>query len=411
MSNEIIRANGEVVPTGGALMPVVSIDQMLQRKQMLDECVRRIMHVNQDYGVIPGTDKNRKDGEKPKMTLLKPGAEKLCTLFGLTPDFQEDKIIADFEKGLFFFSYRCVLLSGAMQEMNSSGKVVTIGRIVGTGIGSANSREKKYRRDSRTCPICGKATIKKSRYAPRDDPNAPPGWYCHGAVGGCGQNFAHDDPAVTEQQATINPDEAAELVNTLQKMACKRAMTAAVLIATNASETFSQDFGEEDAPARHEQPRQAPPQQQPKPEPVTPDQKDRADADLKMAAMAGTQALVKAWTALPTAFKHALAGDGKACPQSYKDLAAQADKVKAGVKQGDTLGAEELNAYYAALADARLKWPSILGVKDLNLPADLQPKDMTRAQYAAVMQLLRDEIAENAAAGAPPEEEEEEVPV
>ena len=74
-----------------------------------------------DYGVIPGT-------QKP--TLLKPGAEKLCKLFGLRPSYELIHSIADFEKPLFFYHFRCSL--------------VRQGETVGQGDGSANSREKKY---------------------------------------------------------------------------------------------------------------------------------------------------------------------------------------------------------------------------------------------------------------------------
>ena len=97
-----------------------------------------------DYGVIPGTD---------KPTLLKPGAEKLCTLFGLTSRFEiirsaEDWTGADHNgEPFFFYLYRCRLHRGDM--------------IIAEGDGSANSWEQKYRyREAhRKCPQCGEAAI------------------------------------------------------------------------------------------------------------------------------------------------------------------------------------------------------------------------------------------------------------
>jgi hypothetical protein len=246
----VVRTNGEIVASTGALMPAVTIEQMVERYNAVCEFARRVLKPGHDYGVIPGTEsKPAKDGETPtakRNTLLKPGAEKLCTLFGLTPDFQRDESLIDFDRGLFLFSYRCVLLRQARQEI-IDGKAVITGEVVGTGIGSSNSREKKHIRISRTCPECGKDAIKRSMYAPRDDPGAKPGWYCHGKAGGCGANFSADDPAILEQSVKINPEESADLINTLQKMGCKRSLVAAVLIATNASELFTQDLDDIEA--------------------------------------------------------------------------------------------------------------------------------------------------------------------
>ena len=74
-----------------------------------------------DYGVIPGTS---------KPTLLKPGAEKLCRLFSLRPNYELIHFITDFEKPIFHYHFRCTL--------------VRQGEVVGQGDGSCNSREKKY---------------------------------------------------------------------------------------------------------------------------------------------------------------------------------------------------------------------------------------------------------------------------
>jgi len=208
-----------VASEADAFMPVMSIEQAVGRRNLVVQFAQKVMVKGLDYGAIPGT------GEKP--TLLKPGAEKLCSLFGLVPDFQDYRVTEDWENGFFFYAYRCVVSRN--------------GKPIGSGIGSCNSREKKYRRDSRACPECGKPAIKRSKYPPRDDPQAEPGWYCFGKAGGCGANFAADDPAIVDQSAKVDPNEVADLVNTIQKMAQKRALVAAVLVATSASEFFTQD--------------------------------------------------------------------------------------------------------------------------------------------------------------------------
>ncbi len=105
-----------------------------------------------------------------------------------------------------------------------------------TATRSANSREKKYRRGARVCPQCNAATIIRSKF-PKENPK----WWCDKRNGGCGQEFEGDDPSILEQAPTIDPLSAADLVNTLEGMAAKRALVAAVRLATNASDLFADD--------------------------------------------------------------------------------------------------------------------------------------------------------------------------
>lgn len=76
---------------------------------------------NLDFGVIPGTS---------KPTLLKPGAEKLIMLLGLTSSFEILDSTRDFEKGFFQYQVKCIL--------KKSDVVIT------EGLGSANTKETKY---------------------------------------------------------------------------------------------------------------------------------------------------------------------------------------------------------------------------------------------------------------------------
>jgi hypothetical protein len=188
---------------------------------------QQIVHSNLvkdlDYGVIPGT------GNKP--TLLKPGAEKIAKLLGLSDQYIILDRQEDWNKPFFRYLVKCQLISVRSQV------------IVSEGLGECNSMESKYRyRDAkRKCPNCGvEAIIKgKAEYGG--------GWLCYKAKGGCGAKFINDDPKIIDQDAgKIDNDDIYSQVNTLVKMAKKRALVDASLSAGRLSNVFTQDV--EDLP-------------------------------------------------------------------------------------------------------------------------------------------------------------------
>ncbi|MCZ2459831.1 MAG: hypothetical protein LC128_09390 [Chitinophagales bacterium] len=204
------------------IAPVVNVQGALQRYQDMKDFIEGILRKDVDYGVIPGTG---------KPTLLKPGAEKLTTFFGLSAEFQiiekdEDWTGKDHDGEPFFnYWYKC--------------RITRNGKIVAEGEGSCNSFEKKYRYRSANikCPSCGAETVIEGKA------EFGGGWLCWKKKGGCGAKFKTGDKSIEDQPRgqVKNPD-VADIVNTLQKMAQKRAYIAAVLLATNASEYFTQDI-------------------------------------------------------------------------------------------------------------------------------------------------------------------------
>ena len=202
-------------------MPALSVTEAVQRRFAIVEFVREAMKPGVDFGCIPGT---------PKPTLLKPGAEKLCTLFGLTTRFQIIHSVEDWTgeahngEPFFYYLYRCQLWRDE--------------RVIAEGDGSCNSFEQKYRwRDAqRVCPHCGKNAIIKGKA------EFGGGWLCFVKKGGCGAKFMDGDETIETQPVgrVSNPD-VADQVNTIQKMGQKRALVAATLLAVNASEFFTQD--------------------------------------------------------------------------------------------------------------------------------------------------------------------------
>ena len=56
--------------------------------------------------MIPGT---------PKPTLLKPGAEKIQMLLGVTSEYEVIERVQDYDKGFFAFTVRCVIYKNGMK--------------------------------------------------------------------------------------------------------------------------------------------------------------------------------------------------------------------------------------------------------------------------------------------------------
>ena len=202
-------------------MPAMSIESAVERYNAVTEFVSRVLRKEVDYGVIPGTEKR---------TLLKPGAEKLTTFFGLSTRFELLERIEDWTgaehdgEPFFYYLYRCRLFRGDV--------------LIAEGDASCNSREAKYRwrEAQRACPACGQSAIIKGK----EDFGG--GWLCWKKKGGCGAKYPDGDQTIESQQTgrVFNPD-IADQVNTIQKMSQKRSLVGAVLLAVNASEFFTQD--------------------------------------------------------------------------------------------------------------------------------------------------------------------------
>jgi len=201
----------------------VTLDVAAERLLDFQRFIHDQMIDGEDFGTIPGT---------AKPTLYKPGAEKLANIFGFAARFEEIRTIEEWDQGMFYYSYKCFLENKRT------------GQIEAECVASCNSKEDKYlwRIADRKCPECGQDTIRKgaAKYGG--------GWYCNRKTGGCGAKFEDGDEAIESQEAgrKKNPDPFS-LVNTFQKMAQKRALVGAVLIATRASGIFTQDLDDFEA--------------------------------------------------------------------------------------------------------------------------------------------------------------------
>jgi len=229
MSTEIVEVAAAARAAQADVIEPIPVRQAVERYQALVRFAREGMRAGVDYGVIPGT------GGKP--TLLKPGAEKLCTFFAL--HVEDPELVERVEDwsgaghgGEPFFYYL------VRQRLTRGGVVIA------AQLASANSWEKKYRwrQQERKCPRCSAEAIRFSKDRPE--------WYCWRKAGGCGATFPKDDAAIAGQKPgrIANPD-IFDQVNTVLKIACKRSLVSAVLVAVNASEFYTQDFDDDDLPS------------------------------------------------------------------------------------------------------------------------------------------------------------------
>lgn len=245
-------------PSNNALMiidPQKSIEDAKNRRDIVVTMRdRSILRDGVDFGVVPGSS---------KPTLLKPGAERLCAAFGFNPKFEVlDKIEQwNAETPLFFYQIVCHLIH------------IDSGMEVATGVGSCNSMESKYRwrwvDEADVPPHLDKAMLvsRSSNVSEFDfaiDKAETTGQY--GKPAAYWQSFKAamadgtarrikrktskgkelDAWEIGGQSYRIPNDDVFSLVNTIVKMACKRALVAAALIGANASEFFTQDI--EDMP-------------------------------------------------------------------------------------------------------------------------------------------------------------------
>ena len=216
--------------SGMLAMAQMPDDEFELRLTMLEKGTSRIQQIKKSlmkegvhYGKIPGTDKT---------ALLKPGAEVLCNVYGLRPDFVTS---IEYGDGVTAPPIRVTLRA----EFHLGDMT---GPVVGIGLGAASSWEKRYRyrRGERSCPACGVvgSVIKgKAEYGG--------GWLCWAKKGGCGAKFDDGDPDIASQVVgdVENPDQH-DLLNTLIKMGAKRSQIDGALRVTGSSDLFTQDVEE-----------------------------------------------------------------------------------------------------------------------------------------------------------------------
>jgi hypothetical protein len=186
--NEVVASSADV-PSAARIQANVNMI-----KSVMDKVMKKDVH----YGVIPGC-------KKP--SLYKPGAEKIMATFRLVA---ENPIIED-------------LSTPDSIRYRVTQRIATPdGVLVGSASGECSSDEEKYKWRR---PVC----VEEFNETPEDRRREK--W------------TVYQGKASKSRQIRTNP---ADVANTILKMAVKRALIAAVLISTAASDVFEQDV--EDLP-------------------------------------------------------------------------------------------------------------------------------------------------------------------
>ena len=254
----VVQAGGGVMPgsSAAAFMPVMDMTMALHRREAMVQFVKQILVEGEDYGEIPGVKKK---------VLMKPGAEKLSSFFGMEPSFEQVEEIADWTgvkhsgEMFYYIRYRCSLYRD--------------GRRVGSGEGSCNTWESKYRyrwvaeeqvplgfdkdklqqqdgtrrftefdfaiEKAETSGKYGKPVEHWQMFRDAIDNGTAVRGEKEMKNGKKGITFTI---AVGARMFRVPNPDIADQVNTVQKMAQKRAFIAAILIGTGASQFFTQDL-------------------------------------------------------------------------------------------------------------------------------------------------------------------------
>lgn len=255
MGAEIVHVPRADVVRAEDFMPVFTVEQAVNRKSQMNQFISGVMTDGEDYGKMPGN--------QTKKVLMKPGAEKLCSIFGLAPRYVAEETTEDWtgrEHGepFFYYRYKCQLYRGE--------------RFMGEAVGSCNSWEAKYRYrwmsedqlpegvdKEKLLKRGGRKTLFEFMFA--FDKRETTGQYgkpeehwkmfekavADGTARKAqkttkkGEQWGWEVDVDTALYRVPNPD-SADTVNTCQKMAQKRALVAAVLVVTNCSDAFTQDL-------------------------------------------------------------------------------------------------------------------------------------------------------------------------
>jgi hypothetical protein len=248
--NELLPAK-----SGNDYLQMMPIDQAISNYQDFHKFVSGVLKKDLDYGVIPGTN---------KPSLYKPGAEKLRFVYGLGVEFEAIESTVNVAERYVNFSYRCTIRSRT-------------GQVLAQCEGNCNSEEAKFGylwkaenelpagidKSQLLSKVGGKKMMEFGFAIEKAETSGQYGkpaayweeWKAMIADGRAkritkkskaGKDLEAWEADNTVTQYRIKNPEVVGLQNTIMKMAQKRAFVGAILIATGASEYFTQDIEDMD---------------------------------------------------------------------------------------------------------------------------------------------------------------------
>lgn len=180
----------------------LSAELVKERVQLIQRVMRGVMKEGVHYGTIPGC-------KQP--SLYKPGSEVLLVTFGIGTRLKVEDLSTD---------------ESIRYRLTVSGIHNASGAVIGEGIGECSSDEEKYR--------WRKATNSEFEHAPAHRRRIKYGW----------NNTERKEYEIKQIET-----EAADVANTVLKMAKKRAQVDMTLTALAASDVFAQDLEDLDPSA------------------------------------------------------------------------------------------------------------------------------------------------------------------
>ena len=201
-NNTNVPVKVQTMPPERALMRAATAAELKEQIALIHNCLDKVMKKGTHYDVLPNCGK--------KNTLLKPGAEVILTMFRISAE-----PIIERESDGFDVTYHVTVI----------GRHIPTGNIVGYGVGEASTSEKKYKWREAVCDAEFQNSPETRRQIAwvrdKDD-----------------KNLFHE-----VKQVRQNP---ADLMNTVLKMAKKRAIVDLCLTSTACSDIFVQDMDDPD---------------------------------------------------------------------------------------------------------------------------------------------------------------------